>query len=161
MKTLLFIVLLFVTLVSYSQSSYYNRTFEAKYMNNPPVFAYGKDSLKRFYFSHFSAFDTVINKAVENGDTAKYLRIYFSFYIDESGFVYEPKFEKVASTRSAVTESAKTIRHFNDMKDVLQKAVQTMLLKMSAWRPGVENGQPVKSLNYDYMQFWVGLTPPQ
>jgi len=161
MKTLFFLVLLFVTLVSYSQSSYYNRTFEAKYMNNPPVFAYGKDSLKRFYFSQFGAFDTVINKAVQNGDTAKYLRIYFSFCIDESGFVYEPKFERVASTRSAVTESAKTIRHFNDMKDVLQNVIKEMLLKMSAWRPGVENGQPVKTLNYDYMQFWVGLTPPQ
>lgn len=161
MKPLNLVVLLFASLVSYSQSSYYNRTFEAKYMNNPPVFAYGKDSLKRFYFTHFSAFDTVINKAVQNGDTAKYLRIYFSFYVDESGFVYEPKFERVASTRSAVTESAKTIRHFNDMKDVLQEAVKKMLLKLSAWRPGVENGQPVKTLNYDYMQFWVGLTPPQ
>jgi hypothetical protein len=161
MKPLIFVVVLFASLVSYSQSSYYNRTFEAKYMDKPPVFAYGKDSLKRFYFTHFSAFDTVINKAVQNGDTAKYLRIYFSFYVDESGFVYEPKFNRVASTRSAITESAKTIRHFNDMKDVLQEAVKHMLLKMSAWRPGVENGQPVKTLNYDYMQFWVGLTPPQ
>lgn len=161
MKPLISVVLLFASLVSYSQSSYYNRIFEAKYMNKPPVFAYGKDSLKRFYFNHFSAFDTIINKAVQNGDTAKYLRIYFSFYIDERGFVYEPKFERVASTRSAVTESAKTIRHFSDMKNELQEAVKNMLLKMSAWRPGVENGQPVKTLNYDYMQFWVGLTPPQ
>ncbi len=52
--------------------------------------------------------------------------------------VYEPKFERVASTRSAITESSKIIKHFNDMKDVLQEAIKKMLLKMAALRPGVE-----------------------
>jgi hypothetical protein len=161
MKTLFLSSLLFAAVSCYAQSSYYNRVFEAKYMGKPPVFAFGKDSLKHFYFNHFSAFDTVISKAVANGDTAKYIRIYFSFNLDENGFVYDPQFERVASTRSSVTESAKTIRYFNDMKDILQKAVKDMLQKMPQWRPGVQDGQPVKTLNYDYLQFWVGLTPPQ
>ena len=161
MKTILLLALLSGVISGYAQSSYYNRVFEARYMERPPVFAMGKDSLKRYYFNHFSVFDTVISKAVANGDTAKYLRIYFSFNVDESGFVYDPKFERVASTRSAVTESAKTIRYFNEIKDVLQQAVSSMLLKISGWRPGVENGQPVKTLNYDYVQFWVGLSAPQ
>lgn len=161
MKILLFSMLLFAVVSSCAQSSYYNRVFEARYMNKPPVFALGKDSLKHFYFNHFSAFDTVISKAVANGDTAKYIRIYFSFNLDENGFIYDPQFEKVASTRSAVTESAKTIRYFNEMKDILQKAVKQMLEKMPQWRPGLQDGQPVKTLNYDYMQFWVGLSAPQ
>jgi hypothetical protein len=160
MKTLLFAMLLLAAASLHAQSSYYNRVFEARYMGKPPVFPPGADSLKRFYFTHFPAFDTMISKAVANGDTAKFIRIYFSFNLDESGFVYDPQFEKVASTRSAVTESAKTIRYFTDMKAVLQKAVKEMLHQMPQWRPGVQDGQPVKTLNYDYLQFWVGLTAP-
>jgi hypothetical protein len=161
MKPLFLSALLFGVVCCYAQTSYYNRVFEAKYMSKPPVFALGNDSLKHFYYNHFTAFDTVINKAVANGDTAKYIRIYFSFNLDENGFVYDPQFERVASTRSAVTETARTIRYFHDMKDILQKAVKDMLQKMPQWRPGVQDGQPVKTLNYDYLQFWVGLTAPQ
>ena len=161
MKTLFLCALLFAAASSCAQSSYYNRVFEAKYMSKPPVFTFGTDSLKRFYYAHFPAFDTVINKAVSNGDTAKYIRIYFSFYLDENGFVYDPQFERVASTRSRVTENAKTIRYFNDMKTVLQSAIKAMLHQMPQWRPGLQDGQPVKTVNYDYLQFWVGLSAPQ
>ncbi len=161
MKTLFISLLLCAATYGYAQTSYYNRVFEARYMDRPPVFVFGKDSLKRFYFSHFPAFDTVLAKAVQNGDTAKYLRIYFSFNLDENGFVYDPQFERVASTRSAVIESAKPVRYFNEIRDILDKAVKAMLQKMPQWRPGVQDGQPVKTLNYDYMQFWVGLSAPQ
>jgi hypothetical protein len=161
MKTLFLPALLFAAASCCAQTSYYNRVFEAKYMNRPPVFLSGKDSLKHFYYNHFTAYDTVIGKVVANGDTAKYIRIYFSFNLDESGFMYDPQFERVASTRSAITEGAKTIRYFNEMREVLQKAVKEMLKKMPQWRPGVQDGQPVKTLNYDYLQFWIGLTPPQ
>jgi hypothetical protein len=137
-----------------------NREYEAKYMQKP-IFPMGKDSLRRFYFTHFPAFDTVLSKAVAKGDTAKYLRIYFSFYLDENGYVYEAAFDRVASTRSAVTENAKTIRYFSDMKPVLQKAIIQMLNKMPQWRPGMQDGLVVKTLNYDYLQFWVGLSAPQ
>lgn len=143
------------------RSQYYNRIFEAKYMDKPPLFIYGKDSLKRFFYNHFPAFDTVINMAVKNGDTAKFIRIYFSFNLDENGYAYEPQFDRVASSRSAVTESAKTIKYFNDMKDVLKSAIKQMLNKMPQWKPGLQDGRPVKTHNSEYMQFWVGLTPPQ
>lgn len=161
MKTLFLCALLFAAAAPYAQSSYYNRVFEAKYMSKPPVFTFGPDSLKRFYYSHFPAFDTVLSLALANGDTAKFIRIYFSFYLDENGFAYDPQFERVAATKSAVTENARTIRYFNEMKGVLQSAVKTMLHQMPQWRPGLQDGQPVKTLNYDYLQFWVGLSTPQ
>ena len=87
MKIILTLVAICIYVSGFAQqkSTYYNRAFEAKYMQTPPVFVAGKDSLRRFYFTHFPAFDTVISKAVEKGDTAKYIRIYFSFYIDENG----------------------------------------------------------------------------
>lgn len=165
MKTI-FTLLLFCTCMScFSQQEYtpqyYRRAFDAKYMQKPPVFLAGKDSLRRFYFSHFPAFDTVLSKAVEKGDTAKYIRIYFSFYLDENGYPYEPQFERVASTKSSVTENAKTIKYFFDMKSLLDKAITQMLNKMPQWRPGVQDGVPVKTINYDYLQFWVGLSAPQ
>lgn len=161
MRYLVIIVMLCCTSKVFAQSEqYYNRTFEAKYVERPPVFTFGKDSLKRFYFNNFPGFDTVLTKAVERGDTAKYLRVYFSFYLDERGYVYEPSFERVASTQSAVTESAKTIRYFNDMKDVLQKHIVQMLNKMPQWRPGLQDGVAVKTHCYDYLQFWVGLSAP-
>jgi hypothetical protein len=161
MKFLLTLILICSCFTGISQSQYYNRAFEAKYMQKPPVFIAGRDSLRRFYFTHFPAFDTVINKAVEKGDTAKYIRIYFSFYIDEQGFPYEPAFDRVASTRSSGTENAKTIKYFFDMKPVLDKAINQMINKMPQWRPGIQDGVVVKTQFEDYLQFWVGLTPPQ
>ncbi len=158
------LLLTFWAINAQSQSSaqqYSNRTYEAKYVERAPVFIPGKDSLKHFYFSKFPAFDTVLTKAVENGDTAKYLRVYFSFYIDEQGYTYEPQFNRVASTRSAATENAKTIKYFFDMKDVLQKAVKEMINRMPQWRPGLQDGVVVKTHYSDYLQFWVGLSAPQ
>lgn len=160
MRKLLILAMLISSVHGICQS-YQNRVYEARYMDKPPVFLHGRDSLNRFYFSHFPAFDTLISLAVRNGDTAKYLRVYFTFQVDENGFVYEPAFEKVASTRSAVTESAKTLRYFNEIKPLLQRSVAAMLEKITGWRPGLQYGMPVKSLNYDYLQFWVGLSAPQ
>lgn len=160
MKALLLAAVLLVGTAGMAQS-YQNRVYEAKYLDKPPVFIAGPDSLQRFYYTHFPAFDTVIAKAVQNGDTAKYLRIYFSFQVDENGFAYEPAFERVASTRSRVTESAKTIRYFQEMKQLLQGAVESMFKSMPPWRPGLNNGIPVKTLNYDFIQVWVGLSAPQ
>jgi hypothetical protein len=161
MKQILIVVFIFSCFSGFAQSQFYNRAFEAKYMQKPPVFPAGKDSLRRFYFMHFPAFDTVINKAVEKGDTAKFIRIYFSFFLDENGFAYEPSFDRVASTRSGNTENAKTIKYFFDMKPVLDKAIKDMVNKMPQWRPGIQDGVIVKTQCEDYLQFWVGLTPPQ
>lgn len=140
---------------------YYKRVFDAAGMQKPPVFTFGRDSLMRFYFNHFPAFDTVLQTAITKGDTAKYIRIYFSFYLDENGYVYDPQFDKVASTHSAGTSTAKVIKYFGDMKPLLNKAIKQMLDKMPAWRPGLLDGIRVKTLNYDYLQFWVGLSAPQ
>jgi hypothetical protein len=164
MKYILILIAFMYSLTCFSQDGRFqqvNREYEAKYMQKPPVFPMGKDSLRRFYFNHFQAFDSILAKAVAKGDTAKYIRIYFSFYLDENGYAYEPKFERVASTRSAVTENAKTIRYFFDMKPMLDKAIMQMLNKMPQWRPGMQDGILVKTINYDYLQFWVGLSEPQ
>jgi hypothetical protein len=164
MRSFLTLITICCCLACFSQDSRfqtYNREYEAKYMQKPPVFPAGKDSLRRFYFSHFPAFDSVLAKAVQKGDTAKYIRIYFSFYLDENGYAYEPKFERVASTRSAVTENATTLRYFSEMKSILNKAITKMLNKMPQWRPGMQDGFVVKTINYDYLQFWVGLSEPQ
>jgi hypothetical protein len=98
---------------------------------------------------------------MEKGDTAKYLRVYFSFKIDELGNVYEPKFERVASTRSRVTGFAKTIKYFNDLKPILDQAIRAMIQQMPVWKPGLQDGIPVKTANSDYLQFWIGLSAPQ
>jgi hypothetical protein len=164
MKYIAAFIAIFCSLNCLSQDGRFqqmNREYEAKYMQKPPVFPMGKDSLRRFYFNHFPAFDSVLAKAVAKGDTAKYIRIYFSFYLDENGYPYESRFEKVASTRSPVTESAKTIRYFFDMRPLLDNAIRQMLNKMPQWRPGMQDGLLVKTINYDYLQFWVGLSEPQ
>jgi hypothetical protein len=163
MKIILLISFLCTSFGAFSQdvgSQYYKRVFEARYMDKPPFFSYGKDSLMRFYFNHFNAFDTVLKKAVEKADTAKYIRVYFSFNLDENGYLYEPRFERIASTTSKYTGNAKTIKYFNDLQPILNKAINEMLKLMPQWRPGLESGVPVKTSNYDYFQFWVGLTPP-
>lgn len=139
----------------------YDKLYEAKYMPKPPVFVAGRDSLRHYYFDHFGAFDTVLTQAVNHGDTAKYLRVYFSFNIDPDGIPYDVKWERVASTRSPVTESALTLGYFNEMKPVLQQAVIRLFNKMPSWRPGLHNGVPVHTHCEDFLQFWVGLTPPQ
>ena len=160
MKALLMAAVLLLGPAGIAQS-YQNRVYEARYLDKPPVFTAGPDSLQRFYYAHFPAFDTLIATAVRNGDTAKYLRVYFSFHVDENGFAYEPVFERVASTRSRVTESAKTIRYFSGMKQLLQDAIESMFRSMPSWRPGLNVGIPVKTLNYDFIQVWVGLSAPQ
>ena len=144
-----------------ANTNFSRRVYEARFMERPPLFSHGKDSLQRFYFAHFPAFDTIIQSAITHGDTAKYIRVYFSFHVDEFGFIYDPAFERVASTQSAVTQSAKTIRYFSSMKSLLDKSIKQMLFKMPAWAPGLEYGQTVNARVEDYIQFWVGLSAPQ
>lgn len=165
MRTLLILLLITTTTNIFSQRLYQqstivNQVFESRYMDKPPFFLQGKDSLQRFYFSHFNAFDTLISKAVAKGDTAKYIRIYFSFNLDEYGFPYDPKFERVATTKSKATQGAKTAKHFFDMANILQPAIVQMISKMPAWRAGINNERAVKTSNEDYIQIWVGINPP-
>jgi len=141
-------------------NQFYNNIFDSKYMQKPPIFMGSKDSLQRFYYNHFSAFNTIIEKAVANGDTAKYIRVYFNFLIDNNGAVYNGKFTKVASTRYASGDNAKTVKYFFEDKILLNEAVKHMIEKMPYWRPGLENGVRVTAAVDDYLQFWVGINPP-
>ena len=143
-----------------SGNMYYNRIFDADRMQYPPVFVPGKDSLQRFYLSNFTAFDSVAYWAINAGDTAKYIRVYVSFVIDENGALYNPKFEKVGTTRYAASENTLTVKYFFDHKPTLQVAVEEMLQNMPMWRPGLENNIKVKATVHSYFQFWLGINPP-
>ena len=175
MKTFLLIFVLVISGSVFSQRGsrtpdthiIYNGVNDARRMAKPPVYPFGQDSLVRFYFAHFSGFDTLLTKAIANGDTAKYLRVYFTFVIDRDGAPIEPHFTKVASTRYAKSEGSLAIKYFDEDKDYFEEAVKKMIFKMTFWKPGYAN---VRNTNVlvatdsrveDYIQFWVGIDPPQ
>jgi hypothetical protein len=139
---------------------YDGKYFIAKYMQKPPVFPYGADSIRRYCYFHFDAFETVLNKAIEKGDTAKYIRIYFQYVVDKNGTAFEGKFLKVASTAYPRGDNAKTIKYFNEDKEALNKSIKELISKMPFWKPGLNNNVPVDVLMEDYIQFWVGINPP-
>jgi len=138
----------------------YGSYHEAKYMAKPPVFPYGKDSLHRYFFNHFEGFEQVLTKAVEKGDTAKYIRIYFEYIVDKDGTPFDGKFLRVAGTPYAKGENAKTIKYFNEDKEMLNKQIKALVSKMGFWKPGLYNNVPVDAIVEDYLQFWVGINPP-
>ncbi|TAJ51488.1 MAG: hypothetical protein EPO58_12620, partial [Chitinophagaceae bacterium] len=167
MKNILFYVWFLMALPALAQrntnaalaESSYSRLFEAKYMQKPPQYPFGADSCKRFYFASFGGFDSVLSKVIERGDTAKYIRVYFSFIVDKNGAPYEGRFERMASTQYARGESAKTIRYFSDDRKYYDKQIADMIGKMPFWKPGLQNGVPVDSRVEDFLQFWVGINP--
>lgn len=167
MKSIWFLVFVFSSIVSVAQSinptnrsGFASRVFEAEYVERPPIFLAGRDSLQRFYYSHFPILNEVVDKAVEQGDTAKFIRIYFSFVVDKSGVLYNAKFEKIASTKYASGSGAKTIKYFNEDKTTLNDAIKKMIQKMPMWRPALQYNNPVDCRVEDYLQFWVGINPP-
>lgn len=139
---------------------FFDRLFEARYMDKPPVFTFGADSLRRFYFRNFPAFDTVLAQTVNRGDTAMYIRVCFSFTVDRNGFVGQPEFDRVAITRNPKAEQARTLKYFNSQKDYFDKAIKQLFLKMPQWRPGLQSNRPVDARVEDYLQIWVGINPP-
>lgn len=143
-----------------SQKEASAKLFDARYVQKPPVYPFGVDSCKRYYFSHFSGFDSVLTKAVERGDTAKYIRVYFSFIIDKNGIPYDPTFERIASTQYARSVNAKTIQYFSANKKYYDGVIKLMISPMPFWKPALYNAIPVDCKINDYIQFWVGLTPP-
>ena len=175
MKTFLFILVLVISGSVFSQRGgrtpdthiIYAGAMDAKRMSKPPVYPFGQDSLVRFYFAHFTGFDTLLTKAIANGDTAKYLRVYFSFVINRDGAPIEPHFRKVASTRYAKSEGSSSIKYFDEDRVYFEEAIKKMIYKMTFWKPGYAN---IRSSNgmvaydakvEDYIQFWVGIDPPQ
>jgi hypothetical protein len=115
----------------------------------------------RFYFSHFEGFDSVLTKAIDRGDTAKYIRVYFSFVIDKNGTPYDGHFERIASTEYAKADNPRTIKYFSEDKKYYEKLIKEMVSKMTFWKPALQNAVPVDCKIIDYIQFWVGINPPK
>lgn len=150
-----------------SGSAYNNYVTDARKLQKPPVFPQGRDSLQKFYFSHFSGFDSLLASAISHGDTARYLRVYFTYVIDENGSAYEPRFERIASTQYGKSEGAKTIDHFKENNEYYQAVIREMIRRMPFWKPALV---PIRNSNSmvagparieDFIQFWVGINPPQ
>ena len=167
MKKLIFCLSLLISICSISQKMYkpnpaYSYSIvKAAYLSKQPVFSLGVDSCKHFYFTHFNGFDSLLSKVVAYGDTAKYIRIYFSFIVDKVGIPYDAKFEKIAATSFPNSLHARTLSYFNNDQKYYEHLLQLMILKMSWWKPGLLNGLPVDSRVDDYIQFWVGLSLPR
>lgn len=143
------------------QSTMNSAVYNAQYMDRPPVFGPGEDSLSRLFFKRFSQWERLIGKAVENGDTAKYLRVNFSYLIDRDGTPYDGRFVSVTSTRYPRARAGKGIRYLSESREELQQAVKSMLSFVpQRWTPGLMSGRPVRSLREDYIQIWVGLSDP-
>jgi hypothetical protein len=139
---------------------YYAGVFEENFIERKAIFLPGSDSLYQFFLNAFKGFDTILANCIEQGDTNRFIRIYFSYIIDENGFVYQPIFERIAATPSASTQKAKTLGYFNYYKQYLQKMVKQMMYKMPRWKPGLQHGRPVKCRFATYLQIWVGKGLP-
>lgn len=140
--------------------SNYSRLFEARYVQKPPQYPFGADSCKRFYYAIFGGFDSVLSKVIEQGDTAKYIRVYFSFIVDKNGSPYEGRFERIAGTTYARGESARTLTYFSEDRKYYNKLIAAMVARMPFWKPALQNGIPVDCRVNDFLQFWVGINPP-
>ncbi len=175
MKTLLVYVFVISSLTSFSQTNrpksdshlIEDYAFDARRIAKPPVFPFGIDSLQHFYFTHFAGFDSVLTKAIANGDTSKYLRVYFSFVIDKEGAPIQPHFIKVSATQFARSDGSRTLKYFDEDKSYLDESIKKMIFKMNFWKAGWANIRNSNSMTTvdarveDYIQFWVGLNPPQ
>ncbi len=165
MKKILFAFCLITSLQTFAQTEetagkqYYNRLFEYDFVERKPIFPYTADSLRSFYLSHFTAFDSLLSRCVERGDTGKYIRVHFEFIIDQNGVAYDPKFIYIGSTRYKSGSGDKKIKYFDDLKSYFNDAIKPMIKKMPTWRPALQNNVRVDCRKEDYFQFWLGLTP--
>ncbi len=173
MKRIVLFLSLFISAQVFSQRTlpqgthvFYGEVFDAKKMQHPPIYPFGQDSLLHYYYAHFAGFDSVLTKAIANGDTAKYIRVYFSFVIDRDGTPGDPHFRRVASTEYAKSATARTIKYFDDDKAYFDEVIKKMVHKMGFWKPGLANLANSGSMVAadarveDYIQFWVGINPP-
>jgi hypothetical protein len=138
----------------------YRQIYESRYVQIPPAFVAGPDSCRHYYFNHFKGFDSLLAMAIENGDTAKYLRVYFSFIVDRNGLVYDTRFIKIASTLYINSVGARTIHLFPGQNQYYEKMINEMLLLIPLWKPAMQDGVKVSSRVIDYLQCWIGLMKP-
>jgi hypothetical protein len=149
-------ILLILGMSSTISGQRYDHVYALRYVQQAPVYPMGIDSAKRYYFNHFPGMDSLLPKAITNGDTLKYIRVYFSFVIDKYGLITEPHFIRIASTRYAQSLNARTANYFFEDEFYYEKAIKQMLRKMGFWKPALQNGIPVSCRIEDYFQFWVG-----
>lgn len=147
------------TIASESSKQYYLNIFDYDYVEKKPVFVAGADSLRNFYLLHFTAYDSLISKAILKGDTAKFIRVHFEYIIDENGIPYNPSFNYIGSTRYASSSGDKKIKYLNYLKDYFDKAIKQMIYKMPNWRPALQNNVRVRCKVEHYFQFWLGINP--
>ena len=165
MKSMLAVCLLCYTVISIAQNPYLQSLLKqdhilpVSHVQKAPLFLWGIDSSRRYYFTHFTGFDSLLAMAGRYGDTAKYLRIYFSFVIDQYGLLSDAQFVRVASTRYAKSAGAKTVHWPKNELPYFEEAIWLMLRGMGFWRPALQNGIPVSCRREDYFQFWVGRKP--
>jgi len=166
MKKIFIALYLLGTLQGFSQTEetvgkqYYYKLFEYDYVERKPIFPFTADSLRNFYLSHFTAFDSLVTRCISNGDTAKYIRVHFEFVLDESGMAYDPKFSYIGSTRYKSSKSDKKIKYFDDLQPDFNDAVKLMVRAMPTWRPALQNGIRVNCRKEEFFQFWLGIKPP-
>ena len=143
-----------------------SKVADARMLQKPPVFPMGRDSLQRFYFSHFAGFDSLLTSAISHGDTGRYLRVFFTFIVDENGATYDPQFSFIGSTRYGKSAGVKPIEHFKADKDYYQSVIKDMIRHMPFWKPAlipVRNAdlmKPGSARVTDFIQCWVGINPP-
>ena len=166
MKKLLFALCFFSCVKGFAQTEetagkqFYNKLFDYDFVERKPIFPFTADSLRNFYLSHFTAFDSLIGRCIERGDTAKYIRVHFEFILDESGVAYDPKFLFVGSIRYKSGSSDKKIKYFDDLKTYFNDATKQMIKMMPSWRPALQNNVRVNCRKEDFFQFWLGINPP-
>ncbi|MEO7532050.1 MAG: hypothetical protein ABIS69_11580, partial [Sediminibacterium sp.] len=134
------------------------KIYDEHYLQFPAVYPFGIDSCQRCYFVNFKGFDSVLYKVIAYGDTAKYIRVYFTFVIDKYGAPYDVHFEKIASTQYAKSITVKLLTYFTD-RTYYSKRIQEMMYQMPLWKPALLNGLAVDCRIHDYLQFWVGINP--
>ncbi len=167
MKAIIFLLLIHVNFYmqaqsnQYAQKSFQTKVYDHRYVQLPPLFPQGVDSCKRFYFTHFSALDSLLYYAILYGDTLKYIRVYVSFEIDQYGFLFDPKLLKVGVTRYPQSFKTKDAGYLTENAVYLEKAIKRMLKQMPLWKPALQYGVPVRCKVEDYFQFWVGEKPPE
>ncbi len=138
----------------------YTKLFDARYVQTPPQYPFGIDSCKRFYMANFTGWDSVLTRVIERGDTAKYIRVYFSFCVDRYGAIYDAHFEKIAATVLPTSKYARTIQYFFRNKKYYETLIKKMFASMPFWKPALQNGVTVDCRVDDYFQFWVGIRSP-
>lgn len=162
MKKMIWIVCIFLLPESNAQirQTYLPVIYNAKSISHPPLFPMGIDSCQRYYYYHCEGLDSLLHLLQINGDTARYIRLHFSFVIDHRGRLTDPRFVRVSATSYPGSNDSRTLPYFSGHRLFFQTMIQRMLLSMPFWKPGLLNARPVDARVEDYIQFWIGKQLP-